>query len=720
MLNNVKPTNEAKLWTDYPEDGSPMIEYALCYAMHGMPVFPIRPRTKTGFFCYPEHKGKPSTKFPEGTPYSWQAQASTDIDRVKKFWTDHPDANIGFATGNGYGIDDLDREHVNVNKETGEKTLITDGWERYRQWEKETGIKLNTETVMSLTGNGGNQLFYRYDPSRSLKGDSDIFNDNSGCDTRGDGNYVLLPPSIHPNGSQYTWEQPPSEYPFLEADEAFYQFWKGSSSKTEPSSNVPFDPSMKVTSNRHKYMTRYCSWILTKFPDLKQSEYEDMLRKKNDEDLFPPLGKNHDDKTDELESTIFPFIPKLMIKDGTRRREKEEEAERFHSSIVKDESYWNSLYETMDDQNSENRTESQTEKKQFKPIKTADQLDTTPIEWLVPRWIPKRGISILGSDGGTGKTFIWISILASLSRGESTVLRYDPELKKGMKVLCFSGEDPENILRTRLENSGADMSNIHVIAADTDLSDDLGEGKSLTVDCIEYLEWALKTYKPQIIVFDPLQSFLPASVDMSRRNHMRQALNPLNILSSKYNCSVLISMHTNKRENASGRNKLADSSDVWDLARSVLMSGFTANKEERYISLEKSSYATLNTPSILYNITEEGKFTFIGYSDNKMEDFVRERADLHRKESGFSGDGKTLKEECCDAILELLKDNNGRMDSSEMSKVLKEEFKDATIKKAKIELRKNGFIDYDKYSTGKNDVIRLPKQVDTDNEDNEA
>lgn len=330
-----------ELWKDLPEEGSPMIEYALCYANHGIPVFPVKPYTKTGYYCYPEFKGSPSQKYPDGTPYSWKSQATTDPDIIRRFWADHPDANIAGATGNGLYILDLDPEHVNRDS-SGRETLITDGWDRLRQWQRETGMKLNTETAMSLTGRGGNQIFYHADPKQQLNGRSDIFNDGSGCDTRGDGNYVMLPPSIHPNGERYTWEQPPDEYPIIEADEAFFRYWNGTSGKTGSETKDLFDPYVKVTNNRHEYLKRYIGWMIKQFPDLTRTQYENMLRKKNSEDIFPSLGDNADDHPDELERTMFPFIPKIMIKDGERKKEQTRQAEQIDDAR-NDDAYWNFL-----------------------------------------------------------------------------------------------------------------------------------------------------------------------------------------------------------------------------------------------------------------------------------------------------------------------------------------------------------------------------------------
>ncbi len=54
-------------------------------------------------------------------------------------------------------------------------------------------------------------------------------------------------------------------------------------------------------------------------------------------------------------------------------------------------------------------------------------------------------------------------------------------------------------------------------------------------------------------------------------------------------------MHTNKRPGVSGRGRLADSPDLWDIARSVLMMGRCKNSTEGqiYLSHEKSSYPNL-------------------------------------------------------------------------------------------------------------------------------
>lgn len=130
---------------------------------------------------------------------------------------------------------------------------------------------------------------------------------------------------------------------------------------------------------------------------------------------------------------------------------------------------------------------------------------------------------------------------------------------------------------------------------------------------------------------DPLQSFLPSDVEMASRNQMRSALLPLRAIAAKQGCAVLIVMHSNKKQGVSGRARLADSSDIWDMARSVLMMGRAKNDGKIYLSHEKNSYARPQQTVLLHidDVEVEGVKTaravFDGYTDKKDADFIEER-----------------------------------------------------------------------------------------------
>jgi len=96
---------------------------------------------------------------------------------------------------------------------------------------------------------------------------------------------------------------------------------------------------------------------------------------------------------------------------------------------------------------------------------------------------------------------------------------------------------------------------------------------------------------------------------MSYRNAMRNLLAPLVGFGAKYGVTTLIVCHTNKRANAHGRNRMADTGDIWDIARSAFIIGDTGQDGIRYFSHEKCNYGIL-METTLFEI-EDGKPKYI-------------------------------------------------------------------------------------------------------------
>lgn len=125
--------------------------------------------------------------------------ASNNAAVVEKWWTRFPQANIGIATGKHNGIIVID-----VDKDP-EKDI--DGDEGLKELEKTLG-KL-PETWEAITGRGGRHLYFKYPEGHTVKNSASAI--ARGVDVRGDGGYVVAPPSVHKNGTKYEWEV--SSYP---------------------------------------------------------------------------------------------------------------------------------------------------------------------------------------------------------------------------------------------------------------------------------------------------------------------------------------------------------------------------------------------------------------------------------------------------------------------------------------------------------------------------
>lgn len=133
--------------------------------------------------------------------------------------------------------------------------------------------------------------------------------------------------------------------------------------------------------------------------------------------------------------------------------------------------------------------------------------------------------------------------------------------------MFFSAEDSlKYTLARRLRKNGANLSRIISL----DISDERFQAVKFNSD---FLEQLLATYRPELCIFDPIQSFVPADIKMGDRNAMRQCLEPLIGYGDKYGTTFLIIEHTNKQSGVYGRRRIADSADIWDISRSVLIVG---------------------------------------------------------------------------------------------------------------------------------------------------
>lgn len=171
-----------------------LVDDAIRYAEHGLAVFPLQPH------------GKQPTDGSRGFK-----DATTNVGQIRSWWSYAPDMNIGMATGAASGgvfVIDVDQH--------GE----TDGGLELSVWQAEHGRF--PETASSVTGSGGTHYFFKAPAGVSVKSAAHVI---PGVDVRGDGGYVVLPPSVHPNGNRYEWDMEPWEdCEIAEADATVLEF----------------------------------------------------------------------------------------------------------------------------------------------------------------------------------------------------------------------------------------------------------------------------------------------------------------------------------------------------------------------------------------------------------------------------------------------------------------------------------------------------------------
>jgi RecA-family ATPase len=310
---------------------------------------------------------------------------------------------------------------------------------------------------------------------------------------------------------------------------------------------------------------------------------------------------------------------------------------------------------------------------------TMDTASEKDPHWLVTDYMPRYQITSLAGDGGSGKTTVWCAIAAAVSSGKPCFLldgqNIPIEFKEGepQKVMFFSAEDSfEYTLKRRLRKNGANLKNIFSI----DIADERFQEIKFNSP---FLESLLDKYRPGLCVLDPIQAFVPPDIRMGDRNAMRACLSPLIGYGEKYGTTFLIIEHANKQSGVWGRKRIADSADIWDISRSVILAGETNEPGIRYLSHEKSNYG-MTGKTILYGIDDE-VIQFKGYSEKKDKDFVTE-VDYSSRQAPQREDAKEF-------ILEFLKDGEKEISElDELAQVMN--ISKNTLGRAKSDLRNEG------------------------------
>lgn len=160
-----------------------------------IPVFPICwPDAKGECACGWDHpKGKDVGKAPRTPRGLYDASADPQVLADWRYrW---PDANYGMPTGvaSGIAVVDLDISH---QAETGANGI--------EAWAELQDIYGAVQTRTHRTGSGGLHVLFLMPEGLDLRNTASKI--APGVDTRGNGGYIVVPPSVHETGAIYEVE----------------------------------------------------------------------------------------------------------------------------------------------------------------------------------------------------------------------------------------------------------------------------------------------------------------------------------------------------------------------------------------------------------------------------------------------------------------------------------------------------------------------------------
>lgn len=220
---------------------------------------------------------------------------------------------------------------------------------------------------------------------------------------------------------------------------------------------------------------------------------------------------------------------------------------------------------------------------------SAADIKPLAIRWLWPGWLAKGKLHILAGAGGTGKTTLLLSLIATITTGGRWP---DGELcqDRGNALIWSSEDDPADTLVPRLIAAGADLSRVHIIqgrinaqgeADPFDPSNDI----ALLRDTVRELGGV------SLLMLDPVVSAVKG--DMHKANDVRRGLQGVVDFAEANLCAVVgISHFAKGGAGSSPADRVIGSQAFSALARTVLVAAKQQDSDARVLARAKSNIGT--------------------------------------------------------------------------------------------------------------------------------
>lgn len=178
-------------------------------------------------------------------------------------------------------------------------------------------------------------------------------------------------------------------------------------------------------------------------------------------------------------------------------------------------------------------------------------------EYLCYPFFPRSYISLVYGDGGIGKSSLAMGLTAKITNGKSFI--GDEDLPKKMHVLICSAEDGMETIHKRLSCNGADLKNVCVFVEDNMLTDVFDSR----------LEECISTYEIDLVILDTITTFLGGNTNPNKASDVRPVLIKLQSLARRYNCSIVMIGHCNKRNISVLDRAILGSVEFYNVPRTV-------------------------------------------------------------------------------------------------------------------------------------------------------
>ncbi len=460
----------------------------------GWPVFPLWGTTEGECDCGKGCESKEAGKHPIGklAPSGFK-NATADPATVAKWWEQYPNANVAIPTGEATGLWVLDLDGVVGLRDLAQ--IVDAG-----------GYDDLPETPQSKTGGDGKHHFFTYPADIAVKNQTKLAGRN--IDVRGEGGYVVLPPSTNGKGG-YRWERSPDKYELEPAPDWLLMF-----------ATTGVLPAVKPSPATGPTFTMGEDLDFANHPGAGEGERNDTLCR-----LAGAYLAKHGATPELFDLAIaWNHRCKPSLDDDVVRRKLVKLAEKHAKQ-------------------SPGKAAAPSPGSKLHLVRYAD-IAPEQVSWLWQNRIPLGKVSILSGDPGIGKTFLTLDITSHVTTGKAFI---DGSLPTKGEVIFLTFEDGAgDTIRPRLDAMGADPAKVFHLDC---VRDAQGKESGFTIDVhLPLLEEQLIEHPDvRLLIIDPISAALGKS-DSHNNAEVRGTLGPLAKLADKYRVAVVGINHLSKSQ----------------------------------------------------------------------------------------------------------------------------------------------------------------------------
>lgn len=227
-------------------------------------------------------------------------------------------------------------------------------------------------------------------------------------------------------------------------------------------------------------------------------------------------------------------------------------------------------------------------------------IDPAPREWLVDDLVPSGTVTLLGGDGGTGKSLLALQLAVSVATDQAWLGR---AVGSG-PALFISAEDDQDELHRRIADIAQaeavslhdlDQLTIRSLAGEDALLANLNPstGALASTSLFKEVEDQAQASKPRLIILDTLADLFPGNEN--DRAQARQFIGLLRGLAIRHKCAVVLLQHPslsglNSGSGTSGSTGWNNSVRSRLYLERVAQEGYEQDPNARVLSTKKANY----------------------------------------------------------------------------------------------------------------------------------